>query len=498
MATQKKSSVTKALTVVLPKSLVSKAKSSSRPSDSTPKGSELRDPQVYNLLNNSVRNYRSATNITELMRHMARAEGSFATAVHNFVEVCFTDYIVRAWDSATHQFSPEGTIAAYSVMSQMDTLYDYTEGFSNKKSINSILEMQLREAALTGAVAGEMILNKERLPDSFQVVGAETLKMISNGKGGFFPQQTIAGQNDPVDLNIPTFWLDYVHPDPSMTTPRSMFEACLKMLIYFEEFMEEIRKVVRQSGHNRLKLVLNAEKVKATAPNSVKNDPVQLLAYYEAVKAAVTDQINQIEPEEALIMYDSIEADVVQSGMGSKQDYTPLLEVIIGQYSTAMKTPPSVLGLRLASGSQNTSSVEMLMFLKSAKALQRPVQTVMSRMLTLAVRLHGSDVYVDFEFAPLDLRPERELEAFKQTQQNRTLELLSVGFITDDEAAIRLGCFPRPPGSADLSGTMFMNKQTAQGGETGDPSDSNHGDTPAGRSQQADKKIPRKAGGKDQ
>lgn len=488
MATTKKPQ----LEIVLPKKLLSAARSRTRPTDQSEAGSELQSSSLFSLINNPARNYRNATNITELMRHLARAEGPFSSAVHNLVEVTNTGYSVSAYDAETHQFSPEGTSLAYSILAQWDTPWDYS-GFTQKFSLDSTKQLMLREAVLTGGVASELVLTKALLPDRLQVVGMETLTWISDGKGGFYPGQRIAGATDVVSLNVPTFFASWVHPDPNTVAPRSMLEAALKMLVFFEEFMDDIRRVVRVSGHNRTKITLDAEKIKKTAPREVQSDPRKLAAYMEDVRAAVQQQLEQIDPEQALVMFDSVQADVIQSGIGTKVDYTPLLNVVVGQYATAMKTPPSVLGLRLESGSQALGNVETLMFLKSAKALHTSVETVISRALTLSCRLYGANVYIVFKFDPLDLRPEVELQAFYTMRQTRIMEMLSYGFITDDEAANMLGQWPRPPGAPALSGTFFLKNNGAA-----DASNTFPGDTAMGRTMQPDKDVPRKGGGKSQ
>jgi hypothetical protein len=67
----------------------------------------------------------------------------------------------------------------------------------------------------------------------------------------------------------------------------------------------------------------------------------------------------------------------------------------------------------------------------------------------------AQDVYVEFSYAELDLRPQAELEAYRAMHQSRILEQLSLGFITDEEASIKLtGNLPRE-GHVPLSGTMF-------------------------------------------
>ena len=478
------------LEIELPSRILTAARSKVIPNSTQDKGQEIRQNPAYSILNNTVRNYRDSNNVTTLIRHLARVEGPFSTAIHTMLEVAATKYTVLAYGSDTHAIHPEGIKAAMSVLAMMDTPVDYTKGVTKKKSIDSLVKSLLREAVLTGLVAGELVFNKEYIPDYFQVIGSETLRWVSDGKGGVYPAQSQDNSVDLVSLNIPTFFYDHLNPDPDTITPRSMMEAALKMMVYFEEFLEDIRRNVRVSGHNRLKISLNAEKIAATAPREVQNDPEKLTAYLNAIRAGVEEQLSQITPEQALVMFDSADADVVNSGQGVKIDYTPLLNVIAGQYATSMKTPPSVLGLRLEGGSQQMGSVETLIFLKSVKSLHTPVETVLSRMLTLACRVLGLDVYCWFRFDPLDLRPELELEAFKTMRESRILDRLSLGLISDDEAAIELGTFPRPEGAPNLSGTMFRHQ--------GNDMITHPGDTAMGRALQPDKDAPRKAGGRSQ
>jgi hypothetical protein len=113
---------------------------------------------------------------------------------------------------------------------------------------------------------------------------------------------------------------------------------------------------------------------------------------------------------------------------------------------------PAILG-RDSSGSTATTSA--MLFLKNANIIRTKLNTIYSRMLTQAVRLMAQDVYVEFTYAELDLRPQAELEAYRAMYQSRILEQLSLGFITDEEASIKLtGNLPRE-GHVPLSGTMF-------------------------------------------
>lgn len=103
--------------------------------------------------------------------------------------------------------------------------------------------------------------------------------------------------------------------------------------------------------------------------------------------------------------------------------------------------------------------------LQMVAGIRRPVEAVMSRALTLAIRLlTGVDSYVKFTFNSVELRPEAELSAHRSVIAQNVMRQLSLGYLTDDEAAHKLGAFPRAPGAPNLSGTGFMdvNQQTTQ------------------------------------
>ena len=79
-------------------------------------------------------------------------------------------------------------------------------------------------------------------------------------------------------------------------------------------------------------------------------------------------------------------------------------------------------------------------------------------------------------------------------KQARVLELLSLGFLTDQEAAEELGTGMRSSTAPALSGTQFYGKTTA----AMDPAAMANGGDPAKRAVTGNKPTPTKAGGKSQ
>lgn len=439
--------------------------------------------------NNTLETLRNNGRTLEAIRTLARVHGDVSAAVSAAVRLSNTEMRARVYDS-DHQLSADGSNLLRSVIARFNYAADYTDGFDDRMSVATCKEALLRSVPLTGACALELVLDKQRLPYRLQPVSVETLKFkVAKSKitGGEKVAPFQAGSDGDIDLNIPTFF--YASLDQDLTTAYSYspLEPAVNTSFFHAETVDDIRRVVRRSGHSRLVVKLLSEKLLNSAPMDVKADPEKLSAWVEQARVAVRDEIENLSPEAALVFFDTIEADYLNSEIGASADYKPLMETIDSILATALKTPAAVVGKRTSGGSQNTSSTESLLFIKTAEGLHTPVETVFSRTFTLSLRLLGFDGYVVCDMDPIDLRPEIELEAFKQMRQTRVLEQLSLGFLDDDEAGELLHTGPRAPGAPKLSGTMFHNGQKSE-------APSPNGD-PARRALTPD--TPNSAGGKD-
>ena len=162
---------------------------------------------------------------------------------------------------------------------------------------------------------------------------------------------------------------------------------------------------------------------------------------------------------DALVLMDNLDVTYLSRGNVSLDtEMESLKSIIDGKIATGVKTLPLILGQ--GSSSSNIASTETLLFMKSAEGLQFALNDLFSQALTLAVRLYGYDVYVEFAFARIDLRPESELEAFRVMKQSRILELLSYGMYSDEQANLELTGRLPDAGAPKLSGTLFKSGGT--------------------------------------
>jgi len=470
--------------VVLPRKLVSSAKSKTVESI-TPKDQKIANPDK-SWATQDPRTLRAQGQTTKAIRTLAKENGNLSTAAFDLVEIANSGYTITAYLPGTTEFSYEGTMLAKNIVASMDTLYDYTKGFSRKRPINMVVQTQLREAIMTGGCSQELVLDKGRLPDRIQVTDYSTLDWTSDGNGGKYPKQVISGK-DPIPLDIPTFFAESLHQEADTAYAVSIFRAALDNIFTSSEFIADMRRVLFKSGHSRLVAILDSEKVRASAPKDIQADDDKLAVYMNEVKSGVETALTEIAPEDAVVAFDSVGFETQDIG-GTKSDYTPLLSSLANMEATGLKTPPSILGMRSA-GSQSLSNSETLIFLKTAKAIQTPVEAVMSRTLTLACRLYGVNVYVKFKFNEIDLRPESELEAFRTMKEQRIMQRLSLGFITDQQAAHELG-LAYNPAMPPLSGTGFWSSSASPASSTTTGAMEN--------TLQPSSDVPRKGGGQSQ
>jgi len=317
-----------------------------------------------------------------------------------------------------------------------------------------LLETMLTEVVLTGGCGGELVLDKFRLPDRIVPISNDTITWKVKKDKRKYPVQTPTAGGDDIELDYPSIFFESLNMDANTVYPHSMLESALNIVFIFLDFLEDMTRTLRRSGHTRLSASIKIEEAIKSAPSDIQSDPAKMTQYLVDLQKSVEASLSGLEPNEAVVSFDNVEFDMLSS-QGEKADYTQLLEALNGLVASSLKSMPSALGLRIGKGSQSLSNTETLLYLKSVGALRKPVESLMSRALTMGARLTGKNVYVKFKFSPVELRPETELEAHLLMRQSRILDQLSLGFLSDDEAAHMLGAGFRQPGAPELSGTMF-------------------------------------------
>jgi len=410
------------------------------------------------LANTDTITLRNGADTRVVIRDLVASNPDLSAAVFGFLRTAITSEYKLVARNMDGSFNREATILAQQIATRFDEVQDYSDGFSGINSIRSTSESLGKEVLQYGAMGLELVLDKARLPRALSPVSTTQILMRQDD-GWLKPVQKV-GQEER-DLDIPTFFMVALDQDLLQPYAESPLQAAIQPVLADLDFFNDLRRLVKRALHPRLDVAINEEKFRKTIPQDAALDPEKLSAYVKSVMDSVQEKINALNPEDALVHFDFIEVSFLNHGNASPaQEEETLLNIARSRVASGSKTMPSILGH--GAGTQNVASTETLLFMASAVgAVQAKLDEIYSKAFTLAVRLFGMDVYVEFRYAPVDLRPKNELEAFFAMKQSRVLEQLSLGFITDDEACIELTGNVTPAGFAPLSGTRFKDPKPA-------------------------------------
>lgn len=406
------------------------------------------------LINKDLTTLRSSGGTLATIRAFARASPDLSAAVTTPLRVGITDGYTLYAKNPDGTFNREATKAAHQLAVRLDLLSDPTKGFDDAMSVRSLAEAWGKELMLTGAIACELVLDKARLPDKIQPISSSQIEMRPSSDGKrLVPWQRLAGKE--IELNVPTFFMLGLDQDLLSPYADSPLESAMQPTLAGEQLMADLRRVLQRAIHPRLLAVLQESSLRDNLPPEVAQNPDDIEPYLLGLISQVQESLDSLNPEQALVLMDTIKVEVMDHGNTNlAAEWETLMSLINSRLATGTKTLPTILGH--SNGTSSTASAEVLLYVKQVEGtVWSKVNEMMSKVLTLAVRLSGHDVYVSFRQSDIDLRPKSELEAFFVMRQSRVLDLLSLGMISDDEACIRLTGNLPPDAYKPLSGTMF-------------------------------------------
>lgn len=438
--------------VVLPRTnLAGKAKIKG-PSGSKSRGDTLNRDSRYQTGNQASNTARNKQNTNDIIRELSQKDGIFAAAVNSMVTLAVGEGFKVGGYDAYGNMSLEVMAAGYAVLDSIDTLHDYSQGYNDKQGMRSIINSMVLDTVTSGGCGCELVLDPRFGPERLVPISYNSIKwVIKDNDGGRYPQQDGNDNN----LDLPTIFIEEHMKHPGSDYAESMMRPGIEMTFQHAEYIEDMRRVLKQTGQSRMLAKLDAAKVAQTIPKNIKGDPDKEQQFMRQQLMNVVNMLSALEPEDAAVFYDTLDIQISEND-GEKADYATLLKTLSNMVGVAVKTPSSGIGLR-SDGGQGLSNAETLVYMRTASAIAYPVCSALSRALTLAIRLMGVNGSIKLRPNDVDLRPKTELEAYAATRQKRILYLLSIGMINDAQACYDLNIRPSDYFNI-LSGTGFMDK----------------------------------------
>lgn len=400
---------------------------------------------------------REATTTAKLMRGLVKGSPDLGSAVSFLLRTGIPEKFTVAARDMDGSINPAATGTAHELLRRMTYMGNVDGSFGAQMGLQSLSEQLAIEAVLDGAMCLEVSLDKARVPASMNPISVTTIKMYEEDNA-FRLVQVVGGTE--IDLDLPT--VIYVSVDQLQTEAyaSSYLESAIQPIMQDLDFNNDTRRALKRAVLPRLKASIDSEAVKKMTPPDILADADQFETYKRAITNSISDVINGLNPEDAIVSLDMVEYSFIDGGQDPAAIIERVQNVINSKLAAGAKTLPVILG---RAGTSNASSAESLLYLKQANMLRVKLNELYSRALTIAVRLLGLDCYVEFKYAEIDLRPASELEAYVAMKQSRYLDLLSLGMISDEECCLELTGNLPPAGYKPLMGTRWRdNSQSAQ------------------------------------
>lgn len=396
---------------------------------------------------------RGLTETRQVMRSLVKGSPDLSSSVSFLLRTGIPETYSMVSRNMDGSINAEATSLAHELLRRMLYLGNPDGSFGTQLGLQSLSEQLGLELILDGAACLEVGLDKGRIPAALKPVSIPTLKFYEEDKG--FRMVQVIGSEE-IDLDLPTIIYTSVDQLQSEPYASSYLESAIQPIMTDLEFNNITRRALQRAVLPRLSAILDSEQVKKMTPPEVLANAEDFTKYKNELLASIESVINGLNPEDALVSYDTVSLAYVEGGHDPSAIIERVQKALNSKLVSGAKTLPTILG---HGGSNNASSTESLLYLKQANMLRTKLNEMYSRAMTVAVRLMGQDCYVEFVYETLNLRPDSELEAFKSMRQSRVLELLSLGLVSDEEACIQLTGNLPPAGYKPLSGTMFQFKK---------------------------------------
>lgn len=408
------------------------------------------------LAQTDILSYRQGASTKDVVRDLASSSPDLSATVNAYLRVGIPNNYTVIGRTTDGLIDRDATKLAQEILRRITYLSDPNLGYNSAGSLEELSASLAKELLFYGSSAMELVLDKARQPTRFAPIHTPSISYYEDKELGYTrPVQKVGGTE--IDLDLPTIFI--YNLDQSLLSPysESPLEPAIQAVLADTDFLNSLRRVMRRAIHPRLKATVLIDKILETMPPEISHDEDARQAYLNGVISQIETTVNGLAPEDALVSYDTVEyATMGSDGQSDNVGATlkAVQDMLNSKLASGAKTLPSVIGR--GSGSGTASSIETMLFLKNANSVRVMLNTLYSRALTQAVRLYGKDVYVDFSYQELDMRPDSELEAYKTMEQSRLKELLSLGVITDDEFSVMLTGNVTPDGYTPKSGSMFM------------------------------------------
>jgi hypothetical protein len=397
---------------------------------------------------------RTAQDSRTLLNDLFNTDPDVSAAVHSYLT------IAAAGEMVIYAYNPAGEVdlvgiqQAHQLLTLLTVTNDYTVGFSSKPTLDTMLGHLRYMMLLRGACASELVLDKTYAPTELRLVDTATLRWNQPKPNVYLPEQRVPGNSDWVDLNVPTFFYQTYHQNPTNWYSYSPFVAAINTIAARAEVINELYRIMKVVGYPRLDVTVLENVLLENAPPNLRTNLNEVRTFVRSELDTIRKSLSGLAADQAFVHSNAITANVINDkNPGSGIQIQGVIDILDAQNQAALKVMPAVVG---KNDNATTASVEARLFAMSADSLNESVASLLSNVLTFGLRLAGYQGRAEVKFLPVEMRPILELEPQLTMKSARLRQELSLGTITDIEFHMQMFGRPAPAGAPQLSGTNFL------------------------------------------
>jgi len=365
----------------------------------------------------------------DLMDRLADQSPEVSRALWDFLRMCNPGWEAKAYRPGSDVEDETGKKAIDAFMKVLGDQHGTPDVLIGRLNMGPFLR---------GAICAELVLDKRgRMPLTIATPDPESIRFRKR-RDEVLGEVWQAGQwqgGNFKPLDVPTF--AYLPIDPMFGSPygRPMANPSLFTSLFMLGMMHDLKRVIQQQGYPRLDLTVDTEKI-AAGDARFGSDRAAFDAYVQAVVDSVTSAFSSLEPDDTYVHTEHVTVNkpVGALASGGLSGIDAVITMLERQAVRALKTNGLLMDLG-STTSESEANRKWEMQAASIKSIQHYTETVLERLLKLALEAQGIQVDVEFRFA--ELRASEQLrDAQTETMKiNNAKAKEDNGWISHDEAS---------------------------------------------------------------
>lgn len=374
----------------------------------------------------------STMSVEELIDTLADAHPDVSFAIWNFLRIGGSGYTIRVESIDSDEEYEEGLMAIKSLIKRLSQ--PNVEQFQVSRDFDKVVNQLMLSVITRGACALELVLTPKYDDVAFIAPVDPATVDFKFENDRYVPYQ----DEETLSLDIPTFFYDGFDEFIDNPYGRSPILGALNMVMFQLQVLNDIKQVVHNQGYPRFDIKLLEEVLLKRMPIHIRNNEEKKQKWLNDKLREIIDMYNNLNPDDSFVHYDSVEINMVGGGKGGGAIIDPekLMNVIDHLIMSGLKTLSTILGRRSTGNTESFAKMEIKLYIKGVEAIQRVVERILSRALTLALNIKGMQGYVYFKFNPIEIRTSMETAQFEQVHLLNCQFKRDQGWISQEEAAM--------------------------------------------------------------